>query len=155
MFNYNPKDAKKLFDPGDYSAELTSFEEKLTKTGKPMLVVNLQVYPHDAGQAILLRDWIVAPDSIWKLKKLAGALGVSDKFENQTFDPNEFRGCSVVVSLKVKDDEKYGEQNTVTGYKAQAKEPSGVFTKRSANVQETVSTPSFHESASVDAEIPF
>ena len=117
MFNYNPKDAKKIFDAGDYQAELSSFEEKTSKSGKPMLVVNLQVYPRGAGQSILLRDWIVNPDSIWKLKNLAQALGVSDKFENQTFDPADYTGSSVIVSLKTKTDDNYGEQNTVVGYK--------------------------------------
>lgn len=151
MFNYAPKDAKKLFDAGDYQAELTSFEEKTTKTGKPMLVVNLQVYPRGAGQSILLRDWIVNPDSIWKLKKLAVALGVSDKFENQTFNPEDYTGSSVIVTLKVKTDDKYGEQNSVVGYKPFAE--SKPFT---ASLQEDAAKePVFAPASSSDEDIPF
>ena len=153
MFNYNPKDAKKLFEAGDYCAELTGVEEKVTKTGKPMLVVNLQIHANDDGPSILLRDWIVAPDSIWKLQKLANALGVVDKFEDQSFNPEDYKGCNIGVTLKVRVDEKYGEQNTVVGYKPFQKEPS-TFVKRHAS-GDAATKPVFAETPEIDQECPF
>lgn len=155
MFNYNPKDAKKIFEPGDYSAELGVFEEKATKTNKPMLVVNMQVFPRDSGPSIMMRDWIVNPDSIWKLKKLATALGVSDKFENQTFNPEDYQGNSVIVSLKVKDDPQYGEQNVVAGYKPFQKEADASMLRRHATVEETVNTNFAPDDSVLSDGIPF
>ena len=155
--DYNPSDAIKLFEAGDYQAELNGYEDRLSKAGKPMAVLNWQIYPNNDGPSILLRDYIVVPDSVWKLKKLAKALGVQDKFNDGTFQPEDHKGCSVIVSLKVKTDEKYGEQNVIVNYKPHdTKESPFKSAVKQLQTKEQAVIPSYAPDDSVPAdEIPF
>lgn len=119
-FSYNPKDANSVLPEGEYEASILSVKEGTSQnSGAPMLTVTFTVYGEDRTPQ--LRDWIVNPSTLWKLKKLAEALGKLDEFNGGEWLPEE--GANLRVKLSVEDDPNYGEQNRITGYLAD--KPSG------------------------------
>lgn len=116
---YNPKDAADAAQPGDYEATLTACTEGTSKsTGKEMLTLNFTVY---ADRDRPLKDYIVNPDGLWKLKKLAIALGQKAAFDAGTFDPADHLNSNLTVTLKVEESDEYGDQNKISGYKPLAR----------------------------------
>lgn len=158
---YDPKDAKKTLPPGDYEAELLSCTDKVSKTGKEMLEVTWRLYPNDGHPPVQLRDWIVAPDSVWKLKKIAKAWGLESSFDDGSFNPADHLNSTLIVKLKVRHDDKYGEQNAIADYKPKEKTESGVVAPalreqmRRAMTDDTPVTPNFAPDGAVKDDCPF
>lgn len=122
MFTYDPKDAKKVFDNGEYTAELLSCEEQMSKEkpGKPakaMLCLQWRVYSNTDHPAIVLRDYIMSPYGIPRLEMLAKSWGCEKEFANQEFNPADHRNRNVTVKLKTDENVKYGLQNVIVSYK--------------------------------------
>lgn len=159
--NYNPNDARKTLEPGDYMAELVSCEETKSKAGKDMAVINWRIYPNDNSMpSVMLRDWVVIPIGVWKLEKMSKAWGVHDSFKDATFNPVQFIGHNLIVSIKVKMDEKYGEQNSIANYKPMQKSgsPSVITPALQAQLKRAEAESSdanFAVSSAVDDTIPF
>lgn len=152
---YNPNDARKTLPPGDYTAELIASIEKTSKSGKPMLELTWRIYPDNDHPTVQLRDWVVVPDGVWKLKKLAQAWGKEAEFKSATFDPCNHIGSNVMVALKVRQDDKYGEQNSISNYKPMKSESSSVFSEALKRAtQEKPVEPTFAPDQP-DQEIPF
>lgn len=124
-FSYNPKDADgDTFPIGDYPAVLEKVEEKTSKKGDAMLVVTLRAYNGD--RQTFVTDYIVNPSSLWKLKKVAQALGALQIFKDGTFDLDQHLGQNLTITLGIEEAKgDFAEKNTVKGYKAAA--PAGAF----------------------------
>lgn len=113
-FKYDPKDARDCLAEGSYDAELTSVEEKISSKGNPMLAIVWTV-PWD-GRDWTVRDWIVNPGTLFKLKKLALACHQGKEFEELRFDLTDHIGRAFTLTLEVESSASYGDQNKVTGY---------------------------------------
>lgn len=157
--DYNPDDARKTFAAGDYTAELLTSTEKMTKDkgngSKPMLELVWRIFTDD-GPTFQLRDWVVVPDGVWKLKKLAQAWDKEEEFKAAKFQPSNHIGAGVIAVIKVKHDDKYGEQNVIANYKKQA--ASSGFSEalqRQLERAEQQTEPQFATSAAVDDGCPF
>lgn len=123
MLNYDPKDARKTLPDGKYEAELIKCEEKTSKAGKPMVELTWRIYPND-HPSVQLRDWVAIPSGVWKLEKMAKAWGKEAAFKDATFNPEQHLNETLIVKLKTRADDKYGEQNTIAGYEAREKSES-------------------------------
>lgn len=99
MIDYDPKDALRLFDAGDYDAELLSCDETTSKAGNLMYVVKLKVYGNN-GEYQTLTDYMAYPKMWFKVKRLAQAIGKEKEFEAAKFDPAKHTGASLRVTLK-------------------------------------------------------
>jgi hypothetical protein len=118
-FRYNPKDAADAAQPGDYEATLTACTEGTSKSsGSEMLTLTFVVY---ADRERTIKDYIVNPDGLWKLKKLAIALGHKGAFDAGTFDPADHLNSNLMVTLKVEESAEFGDQNKIGGYKPLAR----------------------------------
>jgi hypothetical protein len=126
MFNYNPEDASSAWPAGKYEASIEKVEESLSKKNNdPMLIVHVQVYGTGAtvGQKQTINEYITAPPagsgrkgSLWKLKAIATAVGLVDKFKTKTLKPKELVGKTALVELGVEEDPKFGDKNVITLY---------------------------------------
>lgn len=116
MIPYNAKDAATTWPDGTYQAALLYAEETTSKNDNPMYKLTVEVYQGE--KAIRIFEYAVIPSMLWKVKKLARALGQSDAFDAGKFDPAEWIGHGFSVVLATKDDPKYGEQNIIKDYLA-------------------------------------
>jgi hypothetical protein len=131
---YYPKDAEKCLPAGDYQASLKHCEEKNSKAGNPMAVLTWEVYPDDSRPPVLVKDYIVLPDGTWKIKRLAQALSKETEFKNGFFQPEDEIGCSVLLQLKVEQQDGFDDKNAVKAYKSMGdKTKSATETNRIAN----------------------
>lgn len=115
--SYSKDDANKDCQmAGDYEATLAAYDEKMTKTQKPMMVLSWKCYTPE-GNEFMVKDYVVIPDGVWKIKKIAMALDKLKDFEAETFQPQDEVGCSIVLTLGVQKDDTYGDKNNVKAYK--------------------------------------
>lgn len=121
MGRYNHKDAASCWPKGEYPATIHASETKASKSsGAPMDVVAYEVY--HADQRRIITDYCpLEGKGLFKLRNLAAALGESEAFKRDEFNPANHIGKSVVVELEVEDSAQYGEQNKI----AKVKKPEG------------------------------
>ena len=114
MIRYDHKDALQCWPDGEYAASLKDAEETVSRSGNPMYKLTIEAYRDE--RKCLLFDYAVIPDMLWKIKKLARAIGHLSTFEANKFDPSEFIGVNFRVVLDIEDNVKYGEQNRIRDY---------------------------------------
>lgn len=114
MLTYDPKDAVRTWDEGEYDAVLSHVEEKQSKAGNDMYELVFTCY--DGDEERVIRDYVVIPKFVWKLKRLAQAFGVEKTFDDGKFNPEDFIGHGLRVALVVRKQEGYDEQNQITKY---------------------------------------
>ena len=114
---YNPSDATTCLPPGKYQAILKSVEDTVSKNNNVMQHLVWSVFTPN-GQTHLVDDFIVVPKTIYKLKKIARALGKLVDFERGTFQADNEIGCQLVLDLGVQSQPGYDDKNQVGGYEA-------------------------------------
>lgn len=162
--SYSKTDANKECQmAGDYEATLAGYEEKVSKQSqKPMMVLNWKCFTPE-GNEFFLKDFIVIPDGVWKVKKIAQALDKLKEFEAEIFQPEEEIGCSLVLSVGVQVDKtgQYGDQNNVKAYKALERKSSkpGVMSAalqaQLKRAEKEDGQPVFQTSKAIDDDCPF
>lgn len=105
-----------VLSPGEYPAMIESAEEKTSKAGNPMLVVDMNVYKND-GTTVSVKDYMItggAYSADWKIKHLCQ----SAKLEvTGSLDCADLIGRGLRVKLGVRPAEgKFNEQNKVLDY---------------------------------------
>ena len=110
-FNYDPKDATNCLPAGEYDATLANVEEKRSKAGNPMLELTYAVY--GGGREVRIRDYVVNPSGIYRLRNLARALGKEDEFNSGSFDAQNYKDTDVRVELSVEQQEGFDDQNRI------------------------------------------
>lgn len=113
-FKYDSKEAIACLPAGDYEASLVSAVEGVSKSsGNPMLTVTWKVY--SGSKETTLKDYISNPGTLFKLKRIAKALGKEQDFASNTFDLTQHLLSSVLLTLEVEEDD-FGDKNTVKKY---------------------------------------
>lgn len=114
--------------PGDYQVKVIDSDVVMTKSGKPMLKVEMAVEDNGMGLPVNLigrRVWeqFVLENEVAqsRLKGLASAGG--HPHPDTIRDSEELHGLRLIVRLKVKQDEQYGPRNEISSFKAIA--PTG------------------------------
>lgn len=117
MLNYDPKQADALvLDNGDYDAEIDGAEDdKKTKKGDLCLILHWRIFGGD-GLEKYLRDWIVLPSALWRLKLLCDLAGLQKEFASPPFDSQRLVGLGFKVTVIQTSDVKYGKQNKIYKY---------------------------------------
>lgn len=108
-----------VLEKGEYPFQVIEIEETLTKKGDhSMLVVEILVTHGE--RKLKIRDWIVLmTEMAWKLRHFAYALGLGEKYENNTLDVKDFLGKKGIVKLGTREYEQDGEKrisNSVVDY---------------------------------------
>ena len=140
-WTYNPSEAMECLPVGDYDAELTTVIEKTSKAGNPMLEVTWSIMHN--GKVWPVRDYIVNPGTLYKLKGIARAWQMMQDFESGTFDLQEHVGAIIRVSLRVESSDVYGDKNQIQGYRPTSLDAGHKIIKREP------------EPVEKDVEIPF
>lgn len=158
---YNHKDGNKdCQQAGPYESTLIGYEETVAKSsGKPMMVLAWKCFTPE-GTEFIIKDRIVIPDGVWKIKRIAQALGKEREFLADAFQPEDQQGCSLILDVGVQKSPGYDDQNTVKGYKPLerakvAEAPALTAQRKRAMAEEHVQKPVFSNTPSIDAEVPF
>jgi hypothetical protein len=121
VFKFDPKQAtSNLIPDGFYDAEVLTAEEQTSSKGNEMLKLTYRVWAN--GHTYQLFDYVVSPTGLWKLKGLAGALGLADLFAAGEIDPQTLVGKMFRAGVKTRADKsgKYPDSNVVTKYQPMA-----------------------------------
>lgn len=135
-WNYTPKDASDCLDEGKYEAFLERVEQKTSSKGNPMLAV-IWTVPWN-GRDWRVRDFIVNPSTLFKLKLIAKAWNEQREFDEGRFDMEEHIKQPIMLHLDVQTSAIYGDQNQVVGYEASSGAP-----------------PPAKQPVAADADVPF
>lgn len=116
---YDPKDASSAIPEGVYEATVVTITERRDdgsemkdKNGYDMMRVAFDVYVGDATRK-LSQYFSAGPSALWRVKKMAEATGLGEKFKAGKLVPGDFLDKNLRLTLAVKDDPKYGEQNEI------------------------------------------
>lgn len=120
--NYKPATQKqvneaRLVPSGDYDFEIVKAEPKASKEKqRPMLIVNHKIFVGESfrfiNQMFMLDD-----DSFGKLRNLCECVGLLEKYEAGTLEPQDLVATAGKLKLKVGYDDFRGEDvNKVTRY---------------------------------------
>lgn len=116
---YNPRDAAQVFQPGDYPAVIEAAIEGASKAGNEMITLKLKVY--SGNRYIYVDEYIVNPDGLWRLEKVAKAIGKLTAFKSGEFLANDYVGESLTVTLKIEPGKgDFPDKNRVQAYKPKA-----------------------------------
>lgn len=110
---YNPQDALDCLPEGEYDATIEKAEETTSKAGKEMVVLTYRVY---GSREATVKDYITEK-ALFKLKRVAKAIGQEAAFESGVFKAADYEGRNLRLSLIVKTDD-YGDKNEIRGYMA-------------------------------------
>lgn len=136
---FDPKDAVNLMPDGEYDAEIVDAEEQRSSKGNDMMKLTVRVFP--GGGPRIVFDYAVVPSTLYKLKQLAGAAGLADKFASGELQAEDVKGQSVRVTIGTEPAKNgFDAKNKITRYLPQV---AGEMPGRS-------STPPRH-----DDDIPF
>jgi hypothetical protein len=90
-------DSEELTPEGWHEAEVTSAEEKTSKTGNPMIEIRLKVYTPNGERT--MRDWML-PTFPRKLKHFCDAAGLESEYTLGCVEANHCTGKVVMVEVK-------------------------------------------------------
>lgn len=121
--NYNPQDAVQVLPEGDYPAVLLTVMDKTFKSGNAGQVWQFQVFDNANDRKVMITDNIVLPGATFKLRDLAIALGKKADFDAGTFQPEDYAGENVTVTLKIEKSDNYPDKNAIKKVKALATAP--------------------------------
>jgi hypothetical protein len=121
---YDPKDASSAIPEGTYEATVVYITE-VDKEGNPlkdrngydMMRVGFDVYVGDVTRK-LSQYFSASPMALWRVKKMAEACGLGEKFKSGALQAGDFADKNMRLTLTVKDDPKYGEQNEISAFGA-------------------------------------
>lgn len=130
-WSYNHKDAIACWPEGEYECVIETVEEGTSGKGLPMLTVGLKCWNAE-GKTRTVKEYIVNPSYLWPLKSMAKALGKVEEFEADKFHPGNYIGSNMMVSLRVEESDKYGDQNKCNGYKALDRAPTAKAAPKTA-----------------------
>jgi len=116
---FDPKAGNSLIPDGEYDAEIATAEETLSKSGKDMMKLSLKVWAGGGGPRIVF-DYLVVPETIWRLKQIAAAIGKLEQYNAGEIHTSDLKGASVRVSVKTQPDKtgKYEDRNVIARYLA-------------------------------------
>ena len=105
-----------VLEPGTYDFEVTKAVEETSKSGNPMLVVDMKCFRPD-GTCAFVRDWLVNADNYMcqhKCRSFCETTGCDELNQYVV-------GQSGLVAVQVEETEEYGKQNRVLGYPTERK----------------------------------
>lgn len=120
-FNFKPKtdeeiERMNLLSDGAYRFTVRNAVETVSKSGNPMVRLDLEIYGHDGGSTFIT-DYMVSSEKMaWKIKHFCETLGLLEQYQKGMLDtPNLIRseGYAQVVTEKRSE---YPARNKVKDY---------------------------------------
>lgn len=109
--------ASGVWEKGEYEALVESGIEKTSKTGNPMIELELTVYGPE-GKEKKIRDWLVATDGGQaKIQRFCKSAGLWDTYQSGELSGPSCEQANVIVKLGVEDgNDQYPPKNAIRDY---------------------------------------
>jgi len=112
---------KRLFDKGDYPFTVTSANEKQSRTGNPMLELDLQLeHSTIKGKTGFVKAYLLTdnPNFEFLLRHFCYSIGVGADYERGDINPKALVGKKGVarVSIEIDESGKYPDKNKVVDF---------------------------------------
>jgi hypothetical protein len=104
--NTNSTGGRVRIPPGDYKAEVESVKHETSKNGNPMLVWEFKITEGKFKNKTLRDRTVLQDNSLWKLKQLLEAMGISVPSKRVALDLSRYPGME--LGITVTDDEYDG-----------------------------------------------
>lgn len=115
---YDPKDAGGTWPSNIYKASIESAEETTAKSsGRPMVKMGFKLYDRERGTKIITEHMVI-PAALWKLQKVAEAIGKMDAFETGAFDKRDYVGANLEVEIDTEKQDGYADKNVINEFLA-------------------------------------
>lgn len=138
---FTPKSEKEIVEmgllpKGEYSFDVISCEERVSKKGAPMLVLTLKLYDQSLQPRGRVTDYLLE-SMPHKLRHAAYGCGIGDKYETGDLEPHDFNNATGVVRVGIQQDKtgQYPDKNVVLDYLDQTKVPVQKIEKNFQNFQ--------------------
>lgn len=102
---------RKVLEKGRHQLRITACQDKTSKSGKPMLELELE------KDDIKVWDYILYLNAKWKLSSLLKACELPYKGDIEV-NPDDLIGCYVEADVDIQDDPNWGKQNRIKRYYA-------------------------------------
>jgi Protein of unknown function (DUF669) len=154
-FKFTPKDEKQLAEEnilpeGVYDFEVIGAEAKISKSGNPMMVVDLCIFD-DNGKKRFIKDYLLE-SFLPKLLAFCKETGLRGAYDAGTLSPDDLEGKSGKVELKIEQQGDFPAKNVVKWYGVKA-------AKGAAKAKTTPAPSSFKPSAPApdlaDEDLPY
>jgi len=135
MSNVEEMSERPVLPPGEYRVCVESSKVMTTKEkGKLMATFALRLEGNEKFNGLVLFENFVLENEVAQKRLKALAIAAGHPNPNYVKDTEELHGKSLLVSVKVKNDDKYGEQNNISAFKSltdkSAQTPQGSETKK-------------------------
>jgi hypothetical protein len=106
----------RLLPKGDYPFVVKACQQKISKSGNPMIEVQLSI-KDDNGREHLIFDYLMESVA-FKLRHFFVAVGMEDDYMSGTINPAKAIGRSGIAKLFIQEDKNkiYGPKNAVQDY---------------------------------------
>lgn len=111
-----------LLDPGVYEFEVKSAIAKPSKSGNPMIELQLEIYDTEGKQHVIY-DYLVSTKQMqWKIRHFCSSIGLTAQYEDGSFNdkmcPGRMGKASVVYQPgnKKPDGSYYKDKNSIEDY---------------------------------------
>lgn len=169
MINYQPHTAKQIAEmdlvpDGTYPFEITDAEEKKSKAGNDMLVIDLNIFTAE-GRRIPVKDYIV-PGTNYGDKKLfhfAQSIGIVAEYNARTISADSCRGRGGYAQIGTDKGKEFvnkngetvmgNDKNGVRWYKKSA--DGAAATPVAGKIQPTEKQLANQSDAGIDEDVPF
>ncbi len=84
--------SREALEEGTYELTIKKAEEKVSSTGKPMIVI---LFEEPNSKAGIFENYVLTPDALWKIRELMKAIGL-DTDGIQELDPQQLVGQTVI-----------------------------------------------------------
>ena len=111
---FDPAQANTLIRKGEYDLEFAVVEQTKSKKGADMWKLTVKVWPGGGVRTVF--DYIVFPQGLWRLKQIAAACGLQDKFDSGEMETSDIQGKSARGAVDIKEDKEFGDKNIITRY---------------------------------------
>lgn len=138
-FNFHPKTDEEiermhLLPDGTYRFTVRNAVEAVSKSGNPMVRIDIEIYGHDGG-SILTSDYLVSSDKMaWKIKHFCDTLGLLEQYQKGGLEAQNLirlQGYAQVVTEKRSE---YPARNKVKDYgKPKEKKSNNVLSPQKAD----------------------
>lgn len=135
-----------LLPDGIYEFSVYSAEDKLSKSGFPMIQLKLEIYGNMLGTKYIF-DYLVSsnhPITQKRIRHFCYATGLADLYELGEINSHHLMSKSGKLILGIEDSEKFGKKNRVIDYLDSSKADSLSFNKQDSN-----------EKSLIDDDLPF
>ena len=113
--------ALNIIEPGIYDFEVLDAQEKISKSGNPMIEMQIKVWDLHGKEKTITDYMVSTPKMLYKVKHFCDSVGLTQKYESGSFAPYDCIGKTGKLNLTIQKSNDYPDKNSIKDYVVYAK----------------------------------